>query len=107
MIDQDNDGWVTEADLKTMLASLGTTQPPRIRLLDEAHVRLPLTFRPSPDPIAPQLPPLLPSRFRPLAFPEFFRLQPRHQLHHILDAHVGEAARARPGGRALGGVCVF
>lgn len=28
MIDQDSDGWITEADLKTMLASLGEPQAP-------------------------------------------------------------------------------
>jgi len=36
MIDQDNDGWITEADLKTMLASLGPL-PPRSPFFAGVH----------------------------------------------------------------------
>ncbi|KNE94112.1 hypothetical protein PSTG_12541 [Puccinia striiformis f. sp. tritici PST-78] len=48
MIDQDSDGWITEADLKTMLTSLG--QAPTPKLLNSLLSSRPSTFPPAkPD----------------------------------------------------------
>lgn len=48
MIDQDSDGWITEADLKTMLTSLG--QAPTPKLLSSLLSSRPSTFPPAkPD----------------------------------------------------------
>ncbi|POW10820.1 hypothetical protein PSTT_05725 [Puccinia striiformis] len=48
MIDQDSDGWITEADLKTMLTSLG--QAPTPKLLTSLLSSRPSTFPPAkPD----------------------------------------------------------
>ncbi|CAH7689631.1 hypothetical protein BY996DRAFT_6840527 [Phakopsora pachyrhizi] len=48
MIDQDNDGWITEADLKTMLTSLGMAPTPK--LLNSLLSSRPNSFSPAnPD----------------------------------------------------------